>query len=244
MRPLRLTKYHFFSLWNWKSSYIGRFIEPLAYLAFLAGGLSGAGVLQQGRYPAFVLAGMACIVCFRAATSTLSDVANDRKWGVFAIYTLQGGNVAGYLFSILVFAGAVFAAQMVLLVLLSVVLFGSAAIPILTAVWIVLLGLLVTVGWVGLGAAVGARVQSYSVRDLLVTLTTLPVILAAPLFYTLTNAPNYLVWISRFNPLTYQVGWLRDPAPLSLNFGLVWAVLGTAVGLLFLRSADKVSRER
>jgi ABC-2 type transport system permease protein len=244
MRPVRLAKYHFLSLWNWRSSYIGRFLEPLAYLAFLAGGLSGAGIVQTHDYPLFVLAGMACIVCFRAATGTLSDVANDRKWGVFAIYNLQGGSAFGYLISVTIFASLVYVAQMLLLCLLAKILFGLVSLPFLAVLWIVGIGLLVTVGWIGLGAAVGARVQSYSARDLIVTLTTLPVILAAPLFYSLESSPPYLVWISHFNPLTYEVGWLRDPGVMSLAFAGGWAVLGFVFGWLSLRSADRVSRER
>ncbi|MGV8912426.1 MAG: ABC transporter permease [Rhodoglobus sp.] len=244
MRPITLAKYHFLSLWNWRSSYIGRFIEPLAYLAFLAAGLSSSVVLPSGNYPEFVLAGMACIVTFRAATSSLSDVANDRKWGVFAIYSMQGGSTLGYLASILMFAGAVYAAQMTLLIALALALFGVSAFSVAALLGIFLLGLLVAVGWIGFGAAVGARVQSYSARDLIVTLTTLPVILAAPLFYPLDGAPTYLVWISRANPLTYQVGWMRTPEWESVALATMWAVAGIIVGVVALRSADRVSRER
>lgn len=244
MRVLTLTKYHFLSLWNWRSSYIGRFIEPLAYLAFLAGGLSMSIVLPDGGYPAFVVAGMACIVSFRAATNSLSDVANDRKWGIFAIYSMQGGNTIGYLASICIFGGAVYLVQIVLLLIVAVVLFGASAVPLAIASWTVAIGLLISIGWIGWGAAVGARVQSYSARDLIVTLTTLPVILAAPLFYPLEGAPPYLVWISTFNPLTYQVGWLRSPEASTLLFAVGWAIVGIAAGWFFLKSADKVSRER
>jgi ABC-2 type transport system permease protein len=244
MRALILTKYHFFSLWNWRSAYVGRFIEPIAYLIFLAGGLSSSISLPDESYQSFVIAGLACIISFRAATNTLSDVANDRKWGVFAIFTMQGGTTLGYLVSICLFAGSIYFGQIFLLMVVAMLLFGSSAVPIATALAAIVLGLLIAVGWIGLGVAVGARVQSYSARDLIVTLTTLPVILAAPLFYPLDGAPQYLVWISTLNPLTYQVGWLRDPGFSSLLLALAWAIVGIGVGWVYLRSADRVSRER
>lgn len=42
MRSLVLTKFHFLSMWNWRSVYFGRFIEPIAFLILLAAaGLAG-----------------------------------------------------------------------------------------------------------------------------------------------------------------------------------------------------------
>src|SRR5699024_12798161 len=73
-------------MWNWRAMYLGRLIEPIAYFAFLAPGVAGLSGGPLDEYMGFVLSGMACLLAFRAATNTLSDVANDRKWGVFAIH--------------------------------------------------------------------------------------------------------------------------------------------------------------
>ena len=42
MRVLNLTGMHLRSLWNWRSVYLGRLIEPLAYLAFMVVGLNAS----------------------------------------------------------------------------------------------------------------------------------------------------------------------------------------------------------
>jgi ABC-2 type transport system permease protein len=133
---------------------------------------------------------------------------------------------------------------MILLIVLALILFGASVFSVAGLASTFALGLLVAVGWIGFGSAIGARVQSYSARDLIVTLTTLPVILAAPLFYPLDGAPIYLAWISRVNPLTYQVGWIRSMDWPSAVFAAIWATAGVAVGVYALRSADRVSRER
>ncbi len=245
MRPFTLLEFHFFSLWNWRASYLGRFLEPIAYLAFLTAGLSRSVAVPDGDYLGFATAGLFCFIAFRSATSTVSDVANDRKWGVTAIYTLQGGSMAGYLASILMFGALVFAAQIIIVIAVGSALFGFAAIggpPLLARA---AMGLLLVAGWIGIGAAVAARVQSYAVRDLVITVTSLPVVLSAPLFYPLASVPPYLHAIALANPLTYQVGWMRSgPAGPTLLFATVWAVGALSLALVMLSRADRVSRER
>lgn len=242
-RPIRLYRYHALSLWNWRSSYLSRFIEPIAYFAFLAAGLGGVLHDVVGGYASFALTGMICFLAFRSATATVGDVANDRKWGVFAIYTLQGGTAAGYLLSILLFALSVFAAQLVVLFGLALAIFGGGVRIDELAVEAAI-GLLIVCGWIGFGAAVGAKVQSYSKRDMIIVLTSLPVVLSAPLFFPLDTAPAYLRALSRLNPLSYQVGWLRDIGIMSISLAAAWAVVGLGIGCLLLSRADRLSRER
>lgn len=242
MRPFILTKYHFASLWNWRTSYLARFIEPVAYLLFLSTGLRASLESRTGPYSEFVLAGMVCLLAFRAATASMSDVANDRKWGVFAMYTLQGGSTLGYIASILMFACAVFLGQFILLLLCSLLAF-SGALPrpdvLLTQAAV---GVLLVVGWCGFGVALGGRVDSYATRDFVVTITSLPVILAAPLFYPIEG--GWLQIVAAFNPLTYQVHALRSPTGPWLLALVVWAIAGIAVAVFSLRRAERLSRER
>lgn len=241
-RPLRLTKYHVFSLWNWRFSYLAKFIEPLAYFAFLVTGLAG-GMEDPVGYARFALSGMCCFLAFRAATNAMSDVANDRKWGVFALYTFQGGSTSGYLLSVLLFTWAVFFVQISLVAVCAILIYGPAVFGDGT-LWQLAVAALVAAGWIGAGAAVGSRVQSYAKRDMIVVVTSLPVVLSAPLFYSLESAPPFLTVISALNPLSYQVGWLREEAMLHLAFAAAWAGLLLAVGIFLLRSAERVSRER
>lgn len=242
MRPLILAKYHFLSLWNWRTSYLARFIEPVAYLLFLSTGLRASLESRTGPYSAFVLAGMVCLLAFRAATASMSDVANDRKWGVFAVYTLQGGSVIGYVASILVFACSVFLGQFVLLTLCALLAFAGALPGPDVLVAQAGLGVLLVVGWCGFGAALGGRVDSYSTRDFVVTVTSLPVVLAAPLFYPIDG--GWLRIVAAVNPLTYQVHALRESSMIWLVALAGWAITGVAVAVVSLRRSERLSRER
>lgn len=242
MRSLILTKYHFASLWNWRTSYLGRFIEPVAYLLFLSTSLRGPLEGLTGGYGVFVLTGLGCLLSFRAATASMSDVANDRKWGVFAIYLLQGGTVAGYVVSIMLFACAVYLVQFALLVGCAYISLPGAIPEPTTVLAIAGFGLLFVIGWCGVGAAIGGRVDSYATRDFIVTVTTLPVILAAPIFVPIDS--GWVRYVAAINPLTYQVNMMRDPSWPAIVLAISWAVAGFIAATVLLRAADRVSRER
>ncbi|UAJ78002.1 ABC transporter permease [Leifsonia sp. ZF2019] len=241
-RPLRLAKYHVFSLWNWRFSYLAKFIEPLAYFVFLVPGVAG-GMADPSGYGRFAFAGMCCFLAFRAATNAMSDVANDRKWGVFALYTLQGGSVVGYLVSIVIFTLGVLAVQITLVALCGLATFGWDVFGSSTLRWLGI-AVLIAIGWIGAGVAVGSRIQSYAKRDMIVVLTSLPVVLSAPLFYSLETAPAFSRIVSTANPLTYQVGWIRGDAWGDAIFAALWAALLMVAAVLLLRNAGRVSSER
>jgi ABC-2 type transport system permease protein len=79
---------------------------------------------------------------------------------------------------------------------------------------------------------------------MIVVLSSLPVVLSAPLFYSLESAPAFSQVVSAVNPLTYQVGWIRDYAPSHAIFAGIWGLVLLATAVLFLRNAERVSQER
>src|SRR5699024_4782430 len=115
-----------------------------------------------------------------------------------------------------------------------------------TALWLFGTGAFVTVGWTCLGVAVGSRLNSYSQRDFLVTVTMLPVVLSAPLFYPLQSAPAYLQVIAAANPLSHQVGWLRLEGTVpafALLACLTWVLVCAAVAVTSVHTAERITRE-
>lgn len=241
-RSIILIKFHLLSLWNWRTSYLGRFIEPAAYLLFLSTGLRYSLEGKVNSYSEFVLAGLVCLLAFRAATASMSDVANDRKWGVLALYILQGGSVAGYMISIVLFGILIFTAQFILLFLCSLLIFSDAPIDIFRTLKLLGLGMLFVAGWCGFGAAIGGKIDSYAKRDFVVTITSLPVVFTAPLFYPIQG--NWLASLANFNPLTYQVNNLREPSVLGLAIAVCWAVVGILISIILLSKTSHLSHER
>ncbi|WP_369384140.1 ABC transporter permease [Streptomyces sp. cg36] len=250
-RVLVAARFHTASMWNWRQVYYGRIIEPVTYFVFLAVGIGGALASADGRHPedylSFVIPGMIAMLAFRSSTAAMSDVANDRKWGVFAFYRMYGGGVAGYLASILIVLTGMFLVQLALILVIAVPLGGLVGTSGGRLASALATGVLASVGWTAVGAAVATRVHSYATRNLIVSVITLPVILAAPLFYPLKSAPEYLKIIARVDPLTYQVDWLRDVWSGSLDgllWSAIWALLTSAGALSLLRRADPLTSER
>ncbi|WIK63778.1 ABC transporter permease [Gleimia hominis] len=247
VRSVILTKYHLASLWNWRSVYLSRLVEPVAYFVFLVAGISGmVSNVLFADYALYALTGIFCLLAFRTFTFTVSDVSNDRKWGVYAIFNMQGGSPKAYLLTIITVSELVFSVQVAILMLAwgvtdSVNVSGNSFIMTLRSVGI---AFFIVGGWSGIGAAIGALVDSYSTRDMISTLTSLPIVLSAPLFYTLDSAPEYLVYIAQINPLTYHVQWVRDADTNTLIFAIVWALVCFLIGTFALQRADRVSTER
>jgi ABC-2 type transport system permease protein len=185
-------------------------------------------------------------IAFRSATAVLSDVSNDRKWGILAIFGLYGGSVGSYLLSIVLFAGVVFLAQVLVVAGVAAMLFDPS--DLFEQFWTIsAIGLMLSLGWIGIGVAVGARVDSYARRDFLVTLSALPMVLSAPIFFPLEDANAFVRGVSLANPLSYQVSWLRDADGLGsfeVLQAMLWSTAGLAVGYVFLRGADRLSVER
>lgn len=245
-KSLILSKYHLASLWNWRSVYLSRLVEPLAYFIFLVGGIAGMlGDTAASNYAYYAFTGIICFLAFRIFPYTVGDISNDRKWGVYAIFMMQGGKTSTYLLSIVAVATLVFLVQLALLTLVYYLFAQQGAAADFTTVMLAAFtGVLVVCGWAGVGATVGALVDSYSTRDMISTLTSLPIVLSAPLFYQLESAPAYLQVIAHANPLTYHAAWVRNPDALNLGYAALWATACSVAAIFALKRADHLSRER
>ena len=240
--PFTLYKYHAMSFWNWKSSYFGRLIEPAAYLLFLLAGIGNQ--INIPDYPLYAFSGLICMITFRAATSAMSDVSNDRKWGVYATYRLHGGTTQGYILSIILFSLTLFIVQILLFIGILFALYDTNHLSYTKLVHMCLLAGVFLASWTCIGISVGSRVQSYSKRDLIVTVTSLPLIFTAPLFYQIQQAPEYLKFLSRVNPLTYQVNLVRDYSFRNLAFSLLALIFITSSSIILLEKSEILSVER
>ena len=239
----KLFKYHLFSFWNWRSSYLGKFIEPFAYIFFLSAGISGIMSRDPNAYSFYVLSGIVTLLGFRSAISSMSDVSNDRKWGVYAIYAIHGGKPSGYLLSIIIFSIFIYTVQFLLSILSVAIVFGGGIFAI-KSLYIYFIGLISVFGWSCIGALVGSRVDSYSARDFIVTISTIPAVFTAPLFYPIYNSQGLLYAISLVNPLSYTVYMIRNFSFESFLILLVISIILYILCLKFLATSDKLSRER
>ncbi len=224
---------HLRSLWNWRSVYLGRLIEPLAYLAFMVVGLNAtvASTTYRGvalPYGAYVVPGIVALLGVRAGTSAVSDVSNDRKWGVYAFARLAGSSASGYFLSLALAALPLAYLQALSILILTLIVLPGVCVANLAVVAILALPFYLAC-WIGVGALMGALINSYSQRDLILSLVNLPIILTAPIFFSLDTVPPFLKALALANPLTYQSDLLRD-----ITLGLPWQANGLVVASLAL----------
>ncbi len=238
---LKLARFHLLSIWNWRTSHLSRVIEAPAYFLFMVTGLStlaGGARIDDMTYDDFAYAGVLVVIAIRALFWCMGDVANDRKWGTYAVARTAKVSFAQYIGSILTANGLVAVVQLLAILVLKQLLGRGNP---LQDVKMALLAVLVCSLTVLTGCALGFGVNSYSKRDLLTSLFSLPLVMTAPLFYSLDNVPAVMKVLAAVNPFTYCVLLVRSPATASFPVEAVTGCLVTAllvIGALVL-AADR-----
>jgi ABC-2 type transport system permease protein len=238
---LTLAHFHLLSVWNWRTTYLSRLLEAPAYFLFMVAGLTAlaAGSRVEGMgYEDFAYAGVLVVIAIRALFWTMGDVANDRKWGTYAIARTISASFTEYVSSVVAANGAVAAAQILLIwVLKQLVARGSALRDLEMAGLALAVSLLTVLG----GCALGFAVNSYSKRDLLTSLFSLPLVLTAPLFFSVQGLPGYMRVLTDINPFTYFVRIVRAPALGQVPGS---SLTGAAVSLAVVVAALLVIKDR
>ena len=190
------------------------FVEPLAYLALLAAGLQGlnqAVELSPGRsvaYLSYAFPGVLALQVIRTLGKMLARATVERRWGLMGMKFVLGTHPVAYVLGMLVVPVLAFVTQALVSAPLGVML--GARFTLGGLVGAVFWGAVAVTFWCGLALIVTAAVRSYEQRDLIITLTLLPLTFAAPTFYPLETAPPYLQILASVNPVTYQVTAMRS----------------------------------
>ncbi|MFF5437936.1 ABC transporter permease [Streptomyces achromogenes] len=232
---LTLARFHLLSVWNWRTSHLSRVIEAPAYFLFMVTGLDTlvAGTRVDGMaYDDFAYAGVLVVIAVRALFWCMGDVANDRKWGVYAVARTTDVSFPQYVGSILAANTVVATVQIAAICVLKQLLGrGSLGQDLRMAGLAVLVCLLTVLT----GCALGFGINSYSKRDLMTSLFSLPLVMTAPLFYSLDGLPLFMRVMAAVNPFTYCVLLVRSPAadsfPAEAITGCLAAVLLVLGGL-------------
>jgi ABC-2 type transport system permease protein len=229
-----LSRFHLLSMWNWRTAHYSRLVEAPAYFAFMVVGVRsinpGANV-SGVDYADFAYAGVLVVVAIRVLFWSMGDVANDRKWGVYAISRLGDVSFGQYAGSLLIANGAVALGQLgILLVLKQILGLGGGVSDVSLALLGVVIALVAILG----GTALGFAVNSYHMRDMLTSLLSLPLVLTAPLFYSLDSLPTYMRVLAYANPFTYAVLTVRSPIT---HTGGTLGLIGLAVAVVLALGA-------
>ena len=115
--------------------------------------------------------------------------------------------------------------------------------------WTIVAGIPVLIFWSTIGIMVSTLLKNYQQRDLFMQLVFTPLSFTSPAFYVLDKAPRYVQVVAWFNPMTYQLRFLRSVAFGKFDFGVFGITIGltvfcVAVGLVLLGRMHLTLQER
>lgn len=194
-------------------------VSPLTYLLLLGAGVSGisgsvGGGLGQSFQDrlTFIIPGVLMLQALGALSAMTFRYQVDRQWGMLALKLVQGVSPTVYVTGMNTIPALQFIAQLVVVIAASMVLGVSIGFGQLTHLLIG--GLIAVVAWASVGGILVLTIKKQANRMVIVRLLSLPLVFAAPTFYSMDGMPAYMRAIAIFNPVTYQVEMMRGGSPI------------------------------
>lgn len=190
-------------------------LSPVLYFFFYSFGIQSTfGNIQflgkEVSFLSYSMIGIFAMSLFREMYQCVYRMIVDRRWGLLSLKLLNGVLEPFYIIGICTFPIVGVMVQVILVYCLSA-MFGGVF-P-LGRLFLILLFLIVcVVFWASVLLCIALLIKNYKQRDFVMNTLLLPVLFAAPLFYSLDSAPLFLRIISRLNPLTYQLEAMRSIA--------------------------------
>lgn len=203
-------------------------LSPVLYFAFYSFGIQSTfgDIAFEGRSVSFVtysLLGIFAMTLFRQMYQCVYRLIIDKRWGILGLKLLNGVTPPLYILGISTIPLVGTVAQA--LVLYALACATGAGFGLRELALIVVFMLVCVLFWSSVFTCVALLIRDYKQRDFVMDVLLLPVMFAAPLFYSFDGAPAALRVISALNPLTYQLQAMRELAFQMPLTGQVWAVL-------------------
>lgn len=211
----------------WRTREAAVFVFVFPPLLFLLLGAVYDGKIDGFPAPDVLLAGLIGYGCANTAFSGLAiTLVIRRESGILKRLRSTPLPVPTYLSAVLGSTSVVFAAQMVVTIVLGLLLYDARGAENWPAV--VLAGALGVVAFAGMGLGATALIRSSEGASAVVNLIVLPMAFLSGSFGPTRSYPDVLRWIGDALPLTYLVDLLEDGY---LRGDAIWASPG-AIGVL------------
>ena len=207
-------------------------LTPILYYVFYAIGIQSTfgDIYFHGQYMSFLsfaFAGILIMCLFQQMNQSVYRLVIDKRWNILPIKLESGINP--FVVTLLQ-----------LIILLAISMITGMQISLWQVIGMFLLLCIFIVFWTSIFSCIALLINDYKQRDFILSVVMTPLIFAAPLFYSLDNAPMILQVISRCNPLTYQLELIRDVMIGYFDWGLlVFFLIISIIALLFSGSALK-----
>jgi ABC-2 type transport system permease protein len=228
-----------------KPRLINAFCQPLLWLFIFGTGMRFSAGISGVNYQEFIFPGLVCQAMLFTAMFLGVSVIWDREFGFLKEILVSPvsrssiflGKMLGVSTDVMIQGIVIFPFAFLIGARMNVVIFLQA-LPIM---------LLITFGLVCIGLMFASLLKSFEGFGLIQTFINLPMFFLSGALFPLNNVPEWLLWVSYCNPLTYGVDALRTVMmgstwvqvfPLYLNI----TVLLLFDGLIFLLGTCAFSR--
>ena len=218
-------------------------LTPILYYVFYAIGIQSTfgDIYFHGQYMSFLsfaFAGILIMCLFQQMDQSVYRLVIDKRWNILPIKLESGINPECYVLGISTLPFVVTLLQLIILLAISMI--TGMRISLWQVIGMFLLLCIFIVFWTSIFSCIALLINDYKQRDFILGVVMTPLIFAAPLFYSLDNAPMILQVISKCNPLTYQLELIRDVMIGYFDWGLlVFFLIISIIALLFSGSALK-----
>lgn len=229
-----------------KSRIVGSLGQPILFLIALGYGLGP--VFQkagQGNYLEFIAPGIIGMSIIFSAIFNGMQVIWDRQFGFLKETMVAPVSRLSIMFG-RTLGGATVAAAQGTLVLLLAMLAGFRPASWYAIVLALLVMLLVALLFSSLGIMVASKLKDMQGFQLIMNFLVMPLFFLSGALFPLNNVPAALLWVARFDPLSYGVDALRyfligtATFPLALDVGVLACVtaLFLALGSYFFSQME------
>lgn len=226
-------------------------LSPILYFIFYSFGIkyTFGNIIYNNKevdYLTFSVIGIFAMCLFKEMYQCVYRMVTDRRWGLLSLKMLNGINSFEYILGISTFPVIGVILQTTVLYIMTCILGGSfSLIAFLKIEGILLIGVLF---WTSLLSCITLLLTDYKKRDFVMDVVFVPILFATPLFYSLDNANEVIKFISQINPLTYQLGAMRDVVfnttdMLNFNVSVVLTLICFIISNLILRNVNYETNE-
>ncbi len=203
------------ALWSNKQIIYSSLLSPILYFLFYSvgiqstfGNISFFGI--EVSFLSYSLIGIFTMSLFKEMYQCVYRMIVDKRWGLLSLKILNGVTPAIYILGISTFPIIGVIIQSTILYCLSAIIGG--VFPFYRFCIILLFLTICVLFWASVLICIALLIKDYKQRDFVMDTLMLPILFAAPLFYSFDNAPLILKAISCLNPLNYQVQAMRTIA--------------------------------
>jgi ABC-2 type transport system permease protein len=192
-----------------KSRIVGALGQPLLFLIALGYGLGPVfAKAGQGNYLEFIAPGIIGMTIIFTAIFNGMQVIWDRQFGFLKETMVAPVSRLSIMFGRTLGGATVSTVQGILVLILATVA-GFRPISLIGIVPALIVMLLIALLFSALGIMVASLLKDMQGFQLIMNFLVMPLVFLSGAFFPLNNVPSALLWVARFDPLSYGIDALR-----------------------------------